>query len=67
VQYNAWSESPGAFELYNLREDEGETKDVADQFPERVEELAALLPEQRTPSPVFEIKTQTAGNVQGSR
>lgn len=67
VQYNAWSETPGAFELYNLREDVGETKNVAEDFPEKTEELMKLIANQRTPSPVFEIKPQTVGNVQGSR
>ncbi|MDR3403275.1 MAG: sulfatase [Chthoniobacter sp.] len=31
------------FELYNLRDDLGETKDLAAQFPDRVKELNALI------------------------
>jgi arylsulfatase A-like enzyme len=31
------------FELYNLRDDLGETKDLAAHFPEKVKELAALI------------------------
>ncbi len=67
VQYNAWSQPQGAFELYNLREDEGETMDVADEYPDKTKELIQFMATQRTPSPVFEIKPQTVGNVQGAR
>lgn len=63
VQYDAWSNPPGAFQLYNLRKDEGELSDVAKEFPEKVEELKAMMDSQRTPSPVFQI----AGSVQGLR
>jgi arylsulfatase A-like enzyme len=37
-----WSEGP-RFELYNLREDLGETKDLANAMPERVSHLDAQL------------------------
>jgi arylsulfatase A-like enzyme len=67
VQYNGWSEPAGAFELYNLREDVGETNNVAEDFPEKTQELVNLMAKQRTPSPVFEVKPQTVGNVQGAR
>ena len=67
VQYNAWSEPRGAFELYNLSEDIGETRDVAQEFPTETERLVRMMARQRTPSPVFEIKPQTVGNAQGSR
>lgn len=54
VQYNAWSDPPGAVQLYNLRNDESEQHDVAEEFPEKVNELKAVMASQRTPSPVFD-------------
>ena len=38
----------GAFELYNLEEDEGETKNLASSMPEKVEELKKMLYAWRT-------------------
>jgi arylsulfatase len=40
-------------ELYNLKDDLGETTDVADKHPEIVEKLARLMREQHTPSTEF--------------
>lgn len=54
VQYGAWSDSPGEFELYNLRDDISETNDVASQFPEKIAELKSIMVAQRTASPTFE-------------
>lgn len=65
VQYNAWSEPPGAFQLYNLRDDAGELNDLAKEFPEKADELKTIMAGQRTPSPVFD--RQTTGNFQGMR
>lgn len=44
------------YELYNLKEDKGESNNLAQQEPEKLEELKALLPAQRTPSPLFKFK-----------
>ena len=33
----------GEWELYNLKEDIGETKNLADQYPEKIERLKRLL------------------------
>lgn len=54
IQYNVWTDPPGAFQLYNLDNDEGEEHDVAMEFPDKVDELKGLMASQRTPSPVFE-------------
>ena len=54
VQYNAWSDPPGAVQLYNLRNDESEENNVAEEFPEKVNELKTVMASQRTPSPVFD-------------
>src|SRR5690606_12085035 len=54
VQYDAWSDPPGAAQLYNLRDDESEEHDVASEFPEKVNELKTIMASQRTPSPVFD-------------
>ncbi len=37
------SDQSKRFELYNLRDDLGETKDLATQFPDKVKELDALI------------------------
>jgi hypothetical protein len=42
-------------ELYNLRDDEAQTKDVSAQHPEIVAQLERLMREQRFPSEVFPI------------
>jgi arylsulfatase A len=43
-------------ELYNLKEDLGEKKDVAAEHPDIVERMERLMSEQHTPSKVFPIK-----------
>lgn len=43
-------------ELYNLKDDLGETTDVAEQHPEMVRRMMRLLSEQRVPSKLFPIK-----------
>lgn len=42
-------------ELYNLAEDPGEQNNLADQYPERVEELKALMESSHRPNPVFKL------------
>lgn len=41
--YQTSEEFPNRRELYNLREDLGETRNLADQYPEKVKELDALI------------------------
>ena len=43
-------------ELYNLAKDPGETKDIAAEHPEIVQNLLALAKEQHVPSPFFPIR-----------
>jgi len=43
-------------ELYNLREDPGETTDVAANHPQLVEQLSQLIQQERTPSQLFPLK-----------
>lgn len=49
---------PQRTELYNLKNDIGETKDIALEFPEKVKELEQAMDQQRTPSKhtLFRIK-----------
>ncbi|MEE2639299.1 MAG: arylsulfatase, partial [Planctomycetota bacterium] len=48
---------PLKIELYDLKNDRGETTDVADQHPELVKKLAAAMKAERTPSELFKFKT----------
>jgi len=45
-----------AIELYNLTEDPGEQKNVADQHPEIVEKLKELMEQQHTKSELFPLR-----------
>lgn len=47
---------PGALELYDLKEDIGETTDVSAKHPDVVKRMTRLLAEQHTPSKLFPIK-----------
>lgn len=53
VQYNVNKENQGAFELYDLSNDPGETNDLANQHPEKLETMKSLMLNARTPSDVF--------------
>ena len=53
VKYNVLKESTRPLELYNLKEDIGETNNLADQYPEIVKEMEDILKNARTPSEVF--------------
>lgn len=44
---------PLKIELYNLKEDIGESQDVADQHPEIVAKIRRIMKEAHVPSPVF--------------
>ena len=46
----------GSIELYNLREDLGETRDLASKHPERVKQAAAMMDEAHTPHPNWKIR-----------
>lgn len=46
----------GNYQLYNLKNDVSETKDLAIQMPEKVAELAKLLESSRTESEDFKFK-----------
>lgn len=56
VRYNVFSSPDAPIELYNLREDIGETNNLAAQHPEMVAEMKALMEESRVPSEVFVFK-----------
>lgn len=43
-------------ELYNLHDDPGETKNLAEQFPDRVKELQQIMQEARTDNPNYRIE-----------
>ena len=45
-----------AIELYNLAEDVGEQRDVAQQHPEIVARLASIMQQQHVPSPLFPLR-----------
>ena len=53
VQYEVLDNPNGPIALYDLSTDLSEETDVADQHPEVVAEMKAILDSARTPSPVF--------------
>lgn len=53
VRYNVFESEDAPIELYNLQEDIGETNNLADQHPEMVAEMKALMEEAHSPSEVF--------------
>ncbi|MGB3852586.1 MAG: arylsulfatase [Tunicatimonas sp.] len=53
VQYDVLAQPDGRLELYDLATDLGEQNNVAEQHPEIVTEMRAILDSARTPSPVF--------------
>jgi arylsulfatase A-like enzyme len=48
--------NPGKIEIYNLRDDPSETKDVAAEHPELVETLGAILKREHVPSKIFPMR-----------
>jgi arylsulfatase A-like enzyme len=52
---------PGAVELYNLKEDPGETRDVAARQPALVNQLARIMQAQHTKSELFPIRALDGG------
>ncbi len=53
VRYNVDKTPQGAIELYNLKEDMGETKDVASDHPDIVKKMEDIMKESHTPSEAF--------------
>ena len=51
-----------SFELYNLADDPGETRDVAAQNPDRVKELGAILKREHAKSDLFPIRSLDGGS-----
>ncbi|UAY54523.1 arylsulfatase [Arachidicoccus terrestris] len=43
----------GALQLYNINEDPGETKDLADRYPEIVQQMAKIMKQAHKPSLLF--------------
>ena len=54
------------WELYNLREDFAQTNNVADQYPEKLEELQALFDEEARKNNVYPIQ-DAGGKVRGMK
>jgi arylsulfatase A-like enzyme len=53
VQYDMEKKTPGAFELYHLKDDLSEKTDLAKKNPEKLAEMRAKLDAARVPSPLF--------------
>ena len=49
----ASDQKPGAIELYNLKEDPGETTNVATRHPDIVDRLVGIMKQQHVKSPLF--------------
>lgn len=62
VRYNVNRDPAGAYELYNLANDPGETNDVASQFPDKVNELSVVLESEHVSSDVFPFGIASAAN-----
>ena len=59
VQYNVNNTPTPQAELYNLSEDPSEESNLAEAFPEKVEELSTIMKNARTGSEVFKFKSKT--------
>lgn len=53
VRLNVKKNPGGPIELYNLKSDPGETRDLAEKHPDIVEQISAHMKEAHTPSEVF--------------
>ncbi|MCM5663387.1 arylsulfatase [Galbibacter mesophilus] len=62
VRRNMEENPDAALELYNLKEDSGETNNVASEHPELVEEMEILLRDARTPSKEFPMPKNNQAN-----
>lgn len=59
VKYNVLKNPEAPLELYNLKEDIGETNNIANDYPNIVEEMELIFDNARTPSDVFTFSQQT--------
>ena len=55
IRLNVKQPGESVTELYNLKEDIGETTDLSKQYPEKVKELTDIMNSARTESPVFKL------------
>jgi arylsulfatase A-like enzyme len=63
VKYNVLKNPNAPLELYNLSTDIGEEHNVAEQYPDIVEQMDTTLKSARTPSDVFTFSQETFLNV----
>ncbi|MDO6854118.1 arylsulfatase [Cellulophaga lytica] len=56
VWYKMNADKPGNFELYNLKNDEAETTNIADKYPKIVLEMKQLMKDSHTESKLFPFK-----------
>lgn len=63
VKYNVFKNPNAPFELYNLSEDIGEERNVANEHPDVLEEMENILKGARTPSNVFRFNDGTYLNI----
>ena len=55
VKFQVKDSTKTSTELYHLKDDLGETKDLAERNPEKVEELERLVKQSRNQNPVFKL------------
>ncbi|MEM7110048.1 MAG: arylsulfatase [Bacteroidota bacterium] len=60
VRYDAFKGSESPLELYDLRQDIGETNNLAEAYPGVIAEIKKILDEARTPSDVFTFESKKA-------
>ena len=59
VRYNVLTDSDSRFEVYDLSKDPSESNDLAEEYPEIVEELVQLMKDARTNSEIFSFSSET--------
>ena len=64
IKYDVQEEPDKPIELYDLSLDPGETRNVASEFPDVVEELTGIMISARTESDVFKFNASTFLNVE---
>ena len=58
IQYNVGKNPPGAFQLYNLKDDPREQDDLATKLPDVVERMKRILVREHTSSPDFKFASE---------
>jgi len=53
VQYDVGKNPPGAFELFNLKEDPSEKNNLAEKYPQKVDDLKTVMLAERVPNKDF--------------